>query len=77
MFVVNAVRSQTLICNMGSSCRDEFRAVNGSEKDMWPELADRVRLDRINGERNRLKLNKYQPPLVPTFTEVSNKIHKT
>lgn len=57
-------------CNVGSACREDFRKANGSEYEIWPELNPKERKTRIRSEKNRLKLNEYQPMLVPKYTEV-------
>ncbi|CAM9423224.1 unnamed protein product, partial [Laminaria digitata] len=67
---------QFALCNVGSACREDFREANGSEGDMWPEETMTVRAGRIRTEKNRLKLNQYQPPLVPRYTEVGYKKEK-
>lgn len=66
-----AVRpAQELVCNVGSACRDEYRQANGSDMNIWPDEETRVQFTRLQTEKNRLMLNKYQPSLVPKFTEV-------
>lgn len=58
------------MCNVGSSCREEYNRANGSESNMWPDEDTSMARKRLHSERSRVKLNEYQPAIVPKFTEV-------
>ncbi|CAM9324034.1 unnamed protein product [Pylaiella littoralis] len=67
---------ETAVCNVGSSCRVEYTRANGTVDKMWPGEEDRIAVLRLGSERNRLKLNEYQPALVPKYTELGYKKEK-
>lgn len=58
------------MCNVGSSCREEYVHANGSESKLWLDEETGMARKRLNSERSRVKLNEYQPAIVPKFTEV-------
>eukprot|EP00903_Cladosiphon_okamuranus_P005880 g5816.t1 len=64
------------VCNVGSSCREEYNRANGSESDMWPGEEASMARTRLQSERSRVKLNEYQPAIVPKFTELGYKKEK-
>ena len=65
---------QFAVCNVGSSCREEYARANGSDAEMWVDEGGSIARMRLNSERNRVRLNEYQPAVVPKFTEVSPSI---
>lgn len=74
VFAVLFLLRQLLVCNVGSACLEDLREANGSKVDMWPEIGPTMRINRIGSEKNRLKLNKYQPAVVPKYTEVTRSV---
>ncbi|CAM9285535.1 unnamed protein product, partial [Hapterophycus canaliculatus] len=65
------------VCNIGSSCREEFNEANGSVAKLWVESEDfDIASKRLNSERSRVKLNEYQPAIVPKYTEIGYKKEK-
>lgn len=65
---------QWAVCNVGSSCREEYIRANGTSDKMWVEGPEGVAESRLGMERNRLKLNEYQVAIVPKYTEVSEPV---
>eukprot|EP00904_Undaria_pinnatifida_P011948 jgi/Undpi1/7884/HiC_scaffold_24.g10356.m1 len=64
------------LCNVGSACREDLHLAGGNTGDMWADETMTVRTGRYRSEKNRLKLNQYQPALVPRYTEVGYKKEK-